>query len=242
MANNKSCTSNTCIVFDFDCTLTNEHLYYLLHDTDNFIKMYNIRDKTEIYDMANTIKSIYSVDNTKIDCDIILPKSITKKFIDTIFGGSSRIKILDKFLKKCIKQNIDLYISSRGYLRDIITSLKITNLLKYFKSIHSTLDKTIYQIDNQIKTIDYNSGKEFFILNILNHYTNVLYIDDTLTEHERLKNIFVLKNSGTGYELYSTLIDNVTKYYAFINTLTKNGSGIATTEIDIIKMLINKLV
>lgn len=237
-----SLLDKTCIVFDFDCTVTYRHMYFFLNDVDNFNKMYEVpgMNKDQIRALSNAIRSIYIKNKKFVSHDkliqdkLSLPSdSILNKFIDIIFGGFERVDILNKFLKRYHENGIDLHISSRGHLREIILALRITGLFDYFTTIHSTLDKLIYQ-KNGSRIVQYDQAKDKLIMYMLKHqYDNVFYIDDTHLEHERLKSDLANYCSCTGYEQCALLVDIDIKNYIFINTLTKNGSGIGGLEISL---------
>ncbi len=220
-------SKKSCIIFDFDCTITQKHLYYLLNESKVFMSMYNVPEENhnEVYELASKINN----GNTLTD-------NQTTQFINLIFGGTERLAMLKNFLSKCLNNGLDLYISSRGFLSDITQSLLIVGLLNYFCCIHSTLDKAIYYPYFN-KKIKFDHGKDIFIMNLMDgafmgQYDNLFYIDDTHTEHKKLCTIFNVINKENDIDIATIVSNGVIKYYTFIGSIIKDvGGGISNTDI-----------
>lgn len=230
---------NSCIIFDFDCTITSRHLYYFLNDSAKFIEIYKGIDSEKLHITASYINSLQwqngialdyaTLANTVLDID----KNDAEYFCEIIFGGDERLELLKNFFKTCQEKNIEMHISSRGNLRNIILALKISGLLKYFNSIHCTIDKKIYYRDG--KTENFNFSKDTLIFEMLkNSYDILFYIDDTNTEHERLKKYLDILDENPEYDFYAYRAQDKYKYYLFINGIVQNtGGGIAEKQIEI---------
>lgn len=153
-----------CFVFDFDCTFTYSHFYYLLFERDsikyrerfgNVLKQFGYENysDSELKRIANT-KSFQS--------------DTYEKFVNIIYGGQNRLKILVFFLNFLKKMGYDLYISSHGACGAILENLKAVNLHHFFKTI------------NARGTGDCWKGtKDVFVENLVKEgYHTIVYVDD----------------------------------------------------------------
>lgn len=167
------------IVFDFDCTLTTTHFYNKVSTIVNeilnnhFAKNITLNseyvcDFTMLIArfMLNDIKEDeFSVDFK--ESTLYKTSNIKQICIDTIFGGTERFEILRKFFDE-LKQNGELYISSRGNCDHILWLLKKVELSGYFKEINANDDS-----DDSRCTV---TNKSNFIHGL--RYKNIYYIDD----------------------------------------------------------------
>lgn len=240
-----------CIIFDFDCTITEKHFYYLMEDKITFIGMYDnkygIKTKNDVlFGLILYIESLrhYNNDmsiNEFITTNIIKDDKKVNDLIEIIFGSRERLEMLRKFFDKCQKEGIDLCISSRGIFSDIIIALKLTNLLPYFKIVHSVGDYIIYYSETNSCEKKYAHGKEDLIIEMTDRYTTVIYIDDDHSVHNKLLNSAVnVYEKNDNYE-WCKFIKNTDKNYFFVNTLEKNiGGGIKDGEIKIMNEIIKR--
>jgi hypothetical protein len=142
------------VVFDFDETLTKNHLYHALHPRDPEGK--------------KAIPSLYE-----------FTEEWTK---DYIFGGQDRIDTLITFLSELVLLDVDLAISSHGNLFEIKKALHFSGIpVIAFKYIHGTnggirfLD-TITNTSNNM----YRNKKNFIESRLQSNdrYGHVIFIDD----------------------------------------------------------------
>lgn len=142
------------VVFDFDCTLTKEHLWRNLYEYKKHRKHYRLfHSETDE----------------------------AKEWIRTfIFGGEIRLDKIKQFLTLLLSfQNTDIAISSHGNLDDILKALRYADIDKnLFKYIHGR--EQLYIKDFDITT-NFNFEKHHFIDSFLykvEKYNHILFIDD----------------------------------------------------------------
>ena len=205
--------SKTCIIFDFDFTLTEKSL-----------------DDTLNHNKISTGERIV----TRSDQD-------KNAFVNDLFGGYHRLYILKKFLRNVFNKHIDLHISCHNRLKDIIFALETADLLQYFKTIHSVVDKTIQQNFLIVHHVYYPYNKDRFVFDTLHQdYTNVIYIDDNQSYHHMLKSLLDNCIEHATYDIGRIQIDDVAKKYTFIKTLKQKGDGMFNLELRILNNLLCK--
>ena len=123
------------IVFDFDCTLSQEHLYKTTH------KHY----KFEMWDKkANTANFTLKKGETHQD------RLAKRGFAEWIMGGKRRRKYLNDYFELLRGCGVTLEISTWSEGDRVRQVLKATGLLKYFDRIHSKYGRAVvYWVPNQ---------------------------------------------------------------------------------------------
>lgn len=188
--------NSKCIILDFDKTLTKNHLYYYLRKDPSLC--------------------------LKIIKDSSLDDKQNKIIIDYIWGGENRISLISNFLIYLTKMNIDIYISSYGYLDEIKYCLKYIGILKYFKAVHSCKDDFTFK------------NKTKYIHNyILLKYDTIIYVDDDKEEHKRLKTKFENLNITSKFFDYHQVSNE--KVYIFYKCVV---NGLDNDDIDKLKEII----
>ena len=201
--------SKTCIIFDFDFTLTEKSL-----------------DETLSHNKISSSELNVISDEKK------------NEVVNTIFGGYHRLYILKKFLRNAFNKHIDLHISCHNHLKDIIFVLEEADLLEYFRTIHSILDKTIQQNFLIVHHVYYPYSKDRFVFDTLHQdYIHVIYIDDNHNYHNILKPLLDNCIEHATYDIGRIQIDDVVKKYTFIKTLKHNGAGLYNIELRILNNL-----
>lgn len=102
------------VVFDFDCTLTVEHMYYF-YNNENDVKR-GILSKTPL-------------------SEIIKTPDLVDTFINFFFGGRVRLNEITLMLNSLIGNGCKIYISTMGIPADVKTALMITGLSKYISGV-----------------------------------------------------------------------------------------------------------
>lgn len=196
-----------CIVFDFDCTITKRHFYHFLNSPRRFLRLYKHLDKDQVIKLRRSIKPYFEGTSSRIqEGDLSL-------FIDIIFGGFGRYKLLRHFFKRLVKLGIELNISSKGEYDEIINCLSLLDLKKYFTFLNSY--GTTGLINQNCDKFPTKGKIDFFKSFIFGNYEKIIYIDDDHNEHQAMKNAHD---------------------YIFIGTLDKEiGGGISLTEIKLIE-------
>ena len=110
---------NTCIVFDFDCTITVQHLFKSLY-CEYYKSDICLDNKFEKF--KDQFINFKENTNNK-------DKEFKNNFIELFFGGIDRYHKMKTFFKELISEHDDLYISSNGYQIDILKSLQLVGLV-----------------------------------------------------------------------------------------------------------------
>jgi hypothetical protein len=173
------------VVFDFDCTLSVRHLYMVVN-LPNLLSKYR-EDVVENMDRTNIdgqsskiIKKIYA--NEVVSSEEL--KGATA-FSEYIFGGEVRIAKLKGVLDRLYQQNVELHISSKGILSNVLAVLENLQLISFFTSIHANAEAgkgtQVYTTKSQLfeETGD-NFFKPHFIASLVSNRTKsvVYYVDD----------------------------------------------------------------
>lgn len=113
------------VVFDFDCTLTVEHMYYFYNDKHP----HSLLSKTPLK-------------------DIISKEETVGIFINFFFGGRVRLNEIALMLNSLKSSGFHIYISTMGIPEDVKTALTISGLSKYISGVsnHNKADfiKSLY--------------------------------------------------------------------------------------------------
>ena len=150
------------VVFDFDETITEKHLWKFLYKHENskyFLHLFNSGSE-----------------------------SAARWVRDEIFGGNARINSLKKYFESIVSQDdVDLSISSHGLLSDITKALSYTDIhLETFKFIHGRMQFCIVKT-NEI--IDTPLDKQYVIENLLLNkygYDHAIFVDEIAKDRNRL--------------------------------------------------------
>ena len=140
------------VVFDFDCTLTKEHLW----------------------------KNLYEYPRHKKQHKLFLSGSEdARSWVRNFIFGETRITLIRNFLSLITSQGIDIAISSHGNVEDIIRALIYVDIdVNLFKYIHGR--EELYNIDKK-NIIDFQFEKHHFICSFLSidqTYDHIIFIDD----------------------------------------------------------------
>lgn len=196
-------------IFDFDCTLTSTHLFYLLNNTPQFVTLFG-SDLVSDFDSFVTLFKNYFIRG--IDGGASDPQN-KLLFINLIFGSWERLEAIKQMFTKIGKNN--LYIASRGIKEQIISVLNYVGLKNLVDESHITGGDVlkVHVLNNQIT----------------NH--NVFYMDDDHEEHEEfVKGINLMKTSSNDILAVYNCIPSE-KTYTFYNGLVKNKAGGISIEV-----------
>jgi len=155
------------VVFDFDETLTERHLFHLMSG-------------------KHKIKSWFD-EHFWPDLRREHMDSRRDFLVDHVFGGHERLATLDAFL--CSLQeagdHVELMISSNNYLRSIKNALREVDLLHFFTMINAR-DPLYHSVWEDMRTgvVTHDAGrKQDFILNqVLPKHDCVVFVDDEILD------------------------------------------------------------
>jgi hypothetical protein len=189
-------------VFDFDCTLTYTHFYYFTNDLDTYCKKFKVEQTDKIKNLQVSIIK-YLKEDTKINLYLL------EQFIELIFGGNDRLKMIKQFLCKLNLNNV--YIASRGNKNDICKCIDLCGIKISHNNIFGNETPKVNVINNLI-----NKG-------------NVFYVDDDRFEHiEFIRNLLIID------KFPMTIAQKNNNNYVFMNSLMKEGSGLTLEQINLI--------
>jgi hypothetical protein len=189
-------------VFDFDCTLTYTHFYYFTNDLDTYCKKFKVEQTDKIKNLQVSIIK-YLKEDTKINLYLL------EQFIELIFGGNDRLKMIKQFLCKLNLNNV--YIASRGNKNDICKCVDLLGIKISHNNIFGNETPKVNVINNLI-----NKG-------------NVFYVDDDRFEHiEFIRNLLIID------KFPMTIAQKNNNNYVFMNSLMKEGSGLTLEQINLI--------
>jgi len=182
------------IVFDFDNTLTSQHLWKVLRGSFNFSQNTSGQLDAGSQNVIRDIIDGLMIKRTNRNMDLL---TNAHDLLIWVFGGKERIALLKYFLMKSYKK-ADLYISSHGCTDEIVSALKAVKIYpKLFKMIHARSPNMkngeLYDTTTKIIT-PYSANKDIFIVSkLLNElkYKKIIYIDDSDTY---LNNIISIRN------------------------------------------------
>lgn len=143
-------------VFDFDCTLTQEHFYWFINSNNKMTKTYDENDRKNLKNYIFNIGTPTS--------------ETTDRMKIFFFGDNERQTALINMFEAIGKGN--LYILSNGIRDHIIKLLTLFDLIKYFN------EDNIYGLSASKMTKDY-------YLDLFIKEGNIVYIDDDNKEHDR---------------------------------------------------------
>ena len=140
------------VVFDFDCTLTKEHLWRNLYEHSKHKKQYKL---------------------------FMSESHEAELWVHNFIFGKTRLDSIKKFLSMLSeKYQCDIAISSHGNVHDILRALKYANIDEnLFKYIHGR--EELYIVGNDIQ--DFPFEKHNFIHSFLlieQKYDHIVFIDD----------------------------------------------------------------
>jgi hypothetical protein len=219
-----------CVIFDLDCTITKRHLNFFLNDTSDF----------EFLNTDNITNSLQNIQqyffNIKCgSCALDKSNQLFSDFVELIFGGYSRLNMLQNFFQKLAK-TANIYIVSESCLTNLVLSMQMVGLSEYvygYFSLHDNkyIVQNITYLTNQITLVD-------FIENIIIkqlQYNLVIYIDDDYSTHLTIRKNYI-PEIKTKYNLIQNMHG---ARYIFLTTLSKSTNGISESDIMIINDLIN---
>lgn len=236
------------LVLDFDCTITYRNFYFFINNPEYFIQLYmktpmknqinNINNSICIFDEQNMLISLNEIKVINQELFTNNNMAYLNRFIDLVFGGQQRLNDLKGFLENLKNNNINIFVSSRGRLTQILNCLKIIDLYKYFTGVHAIQECIKYfdivnqKYDNDLEKY---STKDKFILDLFNKYHKIIYIDDNHMEHKVLTSYMILNMFGkcNTSNYVSCNYSNKNKHYYFIDSLVDTyGGGINKTHIE----------
>ena len=248
---------NTCIVFDFDCTLTEKHVWYLynfyptnpdgttnkhgngltkyrdFYENKNTSDDY-MREKYDIY--VNALrKSVDNNDNQSLN-------NIRNQFIEFIMGTQQRIKNIKTMLDEQSK-TADLCISSMNYNRNVSKILELLGWKDDFKHIHTMAGESQIYTNDKLPLIEDMKNKPEFINWLVNRgYKNVVYIDDDKGPNDTIcDGQKCIKKQNNNTCCYDYRQYNVLTRYFYISTLKKDTNGIQTDQLNCIKHIMDNI-
>jgi 2-hydroxy-3-keto-5-methylthiopentenyl-1-phosphate phosphatase len=172
-----------CVVFDFDCTLTYTHCYYLLN---SYEKGFQPKHQwSSVTQQCNL--------NTNADINNMLRNWNTyrEELTQILFGGIDRLNMIKSFLDFILSKGYDIYISSKGICRDIEYALSFFGLRHYITEINANGGPCV------------EMSKPEYIVNILidsRNYKNIIYIDDDSGEDAMIKYLLREKPRDVNYK------------------------------------------
>jgi phosphoglycolate phosphatase-like HAD superfamily hydrolase len=151
------------IVFDFDCTLTSVHLYFLRNSKEDFVKTPEWLDLCD----ENSIDLISKILDDKTPM-VDLDDEKKEKLVNVIFGGEERLRMLRDFLELLKKNEFDIYISSNNSHQQIVEVLNLFNLTEFFVDINANGNNPL------------GGDKSDFMTHLKNKlgYNVIYYVDD----------------------------------------------------------------
>jgi len=159
------------IFFDFDCTLTYTHVYWLLTDIHQYSQKWG--------------STLDNIDMNNLELIILDPDWEKYRNILTyvIFGGDERLAQIRLFLQKIKDNDFDIFITSNGNCVDIVKILKFFDLFHFFKGINASM---------RLPSPDYNCNelpKHRYIDGFAKTYKEIYYVDDDPTENGKLREV-----------------------------------------------------
>jgi FMN phosphatase YigB (HAD superfamily) len=221
-------------VFDFDCTLTFVHLFYLLFNTELFIEDFQhqvkyVQKVIEKYKNMgySDIKSLVMMIELALTSNFYVFSKVTDDIIvDIVFGGIERVSQLRELMHTLKNNGFNIFISSNSPCNIIVRSLKYAKLYDLVEKINTTKKKGIEEIGE--KCI-YEYSKSLFIENLLfEGYLSIYYVDDSTRDLKEIKE----KMKEHSY------FDVTLKYFGENIGLKNNDFGLNK---DIIKNLLEQL-
>mmetsp|Transcript_3208 Transcript_3208/g.4566 ORF Transcript_3208/g.4566 Transcript_3208/m.4566 type:complete len:456 (-) Transcript_3208:71-1438(-) len=167
-------------VFDFDCTLSEKHLYHVIHTRGRYLQNLlhaheNGQNGTADWDRrSKSILSKLKADEAKLEKGAFTKDDVkrTQKFkyvgrflgeaedfVTSIFGGKDRLNHLRHFLKSLHEAGIRLHVSTKGIVSEVVAVLRAANLIGYFCDIeghgndYMNWDKTVYRVHHGYRGI-----------------------------------------------------------------------------------------
>jgi len=168
--------SKRCMVFDFDCTLTYSHFYYLLYDSDPNKYRSKFGDVLNEFGYQNmTTAQLKNIANLSLPYD----NTRYQQFINIIFGGTERFTQLVFMLNMLKRLGYNLFISSHGQCDSIKEALRITGIYTLFDEINARGNGSCWK------------GTKDSFMDLLAHsgYRTILYADDDASSDMKFKNI-----------------------------------------------------
>jgi glycerophosphoryl diester phosphodiesterase len=202
-------------VFDFDCTITQVHAYFLLNHTTRFKQMYNNIDASvEFYN------NIQNIDIKE------LKETNRQKLINIVFGSEERIQFLKNIFDNFKKAGYFIVIASDGKYNNINDLLKLVNLRDYFDIIKDGVNvysNNKYLIELFTERMQkYNYDKTYFINEIFNAgIQQIVYFDDDPIYFHKFKNMKYSNKLG-----FYKCIDQKDRILYFCTMLKKHGTGL----------------
>lgn len=220
-------------VFDFDCTLSSRHIFHFINNFPHYLKQFHIPNHQppntqpdpvhlkRLQDIARRLKAL----NTPPEDDRLC-------FLCETFTSQERVLMLKEFLTVLRdRYQMRLMIASRGDKEQILLCLNLVGLSEFFAK------EDVY---------DCHTHKTQLLYHLLyDEGYNVIYFDDTHSEHDQLVQVVQRGNGGGRQNIPSNdttgntwqkqvvirkefdyFITNHGKTYLFINSLPSNGTGI----------------
>jgi predicted phosphatase len=210
--------NNKVVIFDFDCTITQVHVYFVSNKMDILKELYNSKlpNEDDFYNITLGIKIEKLNEHHK------------RKLIESVFGGEVRLKFLKNMFDIMKKLGYFLVIASDNKYNTINTLLEMVNLRSYFDIIKDRSD--VYSNKKYLSKLfplnmqSYDYSKDYFINEIFEHGVNkIVYFDDDSIYFNKLKNTICNKYLN----FYKCFVNNDSnKILLFFSNLEKNGHGL----------------
>jgi len=122
--------SNSCaLFFDFDCTLSANHLYGTVRRWRMWMPRFDKAFPTGL--------EVFSKCGDPSDSRWIEELLSNQEFVRYIFGGIERIQMIKCALRKCQSAGAEIFISTFGTCLEVILALRSVGLLKFFSRIQA---------------------------------------------------------------------------------------------------------
>ena len=193
------------VVFDFDCTLTEKHLFHTIRSGDPFLKALLQTNMTEWDEISKQLVSAIQeseeqlavADFADFRYDELFARSFSEQFKGArdfsrwIMGGDARIAKLSWLLS----QDARFYISTKGLVSEVKELLHNCCLLKFFTSIDGFDDqleeRVVYLVQKNQYALRSFPDKTQFILSLGTINAKIIYVDDDNEYYPALRHCHV---------------------------------------------------
>jgi hypothetical protein len=188
-------TNRIVMVLDFDCVFSQHHHWKTLEGKNDVDSNSDDRSFHPHYLLAERVlgKDILNSVSFK-DGKIMGPESSTNAYLNFLFGGQDRLRLVKEFLKSLLAIDIKIYISSRGILSHIKSILEAVGLIDHIAAVDANDDNEAvrlwYDVESgETKKLGF-AGKCDTIVYLSKQVGatgDVLYADDDTSEKQELQ-------------------------------------------------------
>jgi hypothetical protein len=229
------------IIFDFDCTFSQIHCYYLLNNFEIFIKNDLWMKKVKELEIENDLIEIIKAFNKNM-----LTESQKISIIKLVFGDELRMTFIKNLLNKAVETGYCIIIASNGIYNYIDKLLILANLRDYFdiikcKSTINYNEKYVTKIFKKNMLI----SKDEFIRKLFNEFNKIVYIDDDQKEYNDFCINYNCTKEPIGKKIYKSDINPLIyesgsrKELIFYGNLGFNENGISEYTFETFDFTIN---